>query len=220
MTDTVPGRGQTRPPLGLPGCCYAIAGFAISWKSGARFARCNIEQGGYHAAATYRLEASVRKFLPIVLALLFPLAACENIYVPDDADGSYRVARVTLSSTGQTRSATPSVVLYEGSMTRGATRYDVIYELVDARIDLTERNGRYTFTGVYRLTERNGRFPTEVETGTEYGTYDIYGDEISFQEDRNSDFFLDASGKISGRTIEVGVYDPIFEEKDFYQFRR
>lgn len=179
-----------------------------------------VGRGGYRAVATYRLEAFVRKFLPLVLALLVPLAACENIYDPENADGSYRIARVTLSSTGQTRSASPSVVLYEGSMTRGAARYDVIYELVDARIDLTERNGRYTFTGVYRLTERNGRFPTELETSTEYGIYDIYGDEISFQEDRNSDFFLDASGTISGRTIEVGVYDPIFEERDFYQFRR
>ena len=160
----------------------------------------------------------MRKFLPLVLAMLLPLAACDNIYAPGDLDGSYEAVRVTLAANGQTRSV--PAVIYDGPATLRGVRYDIRYELVDARIDLSERTDRYTFTGVYRITERNGRRPTEVVTSTETGTYDIYGSEISFDEDRYSDFFLDATGRTSGRTIEVGVYDPVFEERDIYEFRR
>ena len=162
----------------------------------------------------------MRKFLPILLALLVPLAACDNVFDPNNLDGSYEVVRVTLGSTGQTRSASPSVVLYQGSMTRGSSRYEVRYELVDGLLELDDRFEEYSFTGVYRLTELNGRFPTEIVTSTEFGTYDVFGNEIEFFADRGSDLFLEEFGTISGRTIEVGVYDPIFEERDFYQFRR
>jgi hypothetical protein len=59
-----------------------------------------------------------------------------------------------------------------------------------------------------------------VVTSTEYGIYDVFGDEISFREDRSSDVYLDANGRISGRTIEIGAYDPVFNLRDIYEFRR
>jgi hypothetical protein len=163
-------------------------------------------------------EAYVRKFLPALLMLLLPLAACENIGGPSNPDGSYRAVRVTPGDGSGTRSV-PGLI-YSGPMRRGSVQYEVRYELVDARIDLVERTGRYTYTGVYRLTERNGRFQPEVVTSTEYGIYDVFGDEISFREDLNSDAFLDANGRVSGRTIEVGAYDPVFNVRDIYEFRR
>jgi len=163
-------------------------------------------------------EAYVKKFLPALLLLLLPVAACENIGGPSNPDGSYRAVRVTLGDGSGTRSV-PGLI-YSGPMRRGSVQYDALYELVDARIDLTERNGSYTFTGVYRLTERNGRFPPEVVTSTEYGIYDVFGDEISFREDRSSDVYLDANGRIRGRTIEIGAYDPVFNLRDIYEFRR
>lgn len=160
----------------------------------------------------------MRKFLLAVLVLLPPLAACENIGGPSNPDGSYRAVRVALGDGSGTRSV-PGLI-YSGPMKRGSAQYDVRYELVDARIDLVERTGRYTFTGIYRLTERNDRFKPEVVTSTEHGIYDVFGDEITFREDFNSDVFLDANGRISGRTIEVGVYDPVFDLRDVYEFRR
>lgn len=163
-------------------------------------------------------EVYVRKFLPALPMLLLALAACENIGGPSDPDGSYRAVRVTLGDASGTRSV-PGLI-YSGPMRRGSVQYDVHYELVDARIDLSERTGRYTYAGVYRLTERNDRFRPEVVTSTEHGVYDVFGDEISFREDRSSDVFLDADGRISGRTIEVGAYDPVFNLRDIYEFRR
>lgn len=160
----------------------------------------------------------MRKFLPALFLLLLPISACENIGGPSTPDGSYRAVRVTLGDGSGTRSV-PGLI-YSGPMRRGSVQYDVRYELVDARIDLTERTGSYTYTAVYRLTERDNRFHPEVITSTEYGIYDVFGDEISFREDRSSDVFLDANGRISGRTIEVGVYDPVFNLRDIYEFRR
>lgn len=166
------------------------------------------------------MEVGVRKFLPVLLAIMIPLAACDDVFNPDDPDGSYEVIRVTLGANGQSRTASPSVVLYEGTMLRGITRYNVRYELIDAQIDLDQRFQEYSFTGAYRLSERDGRFPTEFVTSTEYGEYDVFGGEIEFDEDFDSESYLDSSGALSGRRLEVGVRDPIFGERDFYEFRR
>lgn len=156
----------------------------------------------------------MKRILPALLLLMLPLAACDDISGPSTADGSYRAVRVTLGDGGGSRSVPGEI--YIGRM----GQYDVRYEVVDAHIDLDERTGRYTYTGVYRLTERNNRRPPEVVTGTEYGEYDVRGDEITFREDFDSEVYLDAYGRISGRSIEIGAYDPVFEVRDIYEFRR
>ena len=160
--------------------------------------------------------------LVIVLALLLPLAACD-----EDTDpivvGSIQGVYNAVSASGEfipSGSVTIPGVIFEGPASGNAgAEFDVTYELLQATISLSEGN-RYVFTGAVRMTETNQRFPTFTEAAAETGSYSARNNTITFKPDPSSDEFLAETGTHSGRTLTVEIQDPAFGDPITLELRR
>ena len=167
-----------------------------------------------------RLDFRPFRATALVLALV-GLAACDDSSGSgSNLDGSYDLTAATISETGE-RVPLPGI-LYEGSVTDGGTTFNVREEVLNSSIDFDGDDREYTFTAQFRISETSNRFPAEVVTLTERGSYRVNGSTISFTVDDDSpDFVLnDGTGSLDDGTVFVDVSDPFFDDDLVFEFDR
>lgn len=157
----------------------------------------------------------LRNTVTALLLLPFLLVGCD-----DDPSGPkdeiYTLQTVQVNGTTRPLPA----MLYSGpAIGPGGVSLNIEYQVRQGTLLLFE-NGRYEFSGSYRLRETSN--PPRLEAfnvgAVEFGTYTRTPTNINFRPDNASDQYLASTATLQQGVLTVNVMDPLFEEEDTYTF--